>query len=328
MLLLYTIMEDKENYLTTAQPLDSYEKKISLVENTVWNKLGGYTLADAVKVWLSTLKPTTKQTYWSGINVLVKYKFLDLNMSLQEFAFINHNNIIDGIKACENWAESSKQARCALYISLTTFLSRRTNGLIKRAIPCKEGNNKTFFKIRDKVATNALTRPQWEECLNILSVKSLRDTTICKLMLQGAKRVNECLSLTYDCIDFDNREINFRQSKSKAERIVCISYPTYVFADLNKLCPTKEGLVFTTRTGKRVSHRQFYDVLVRVGIQAHLPFRLTPHCFRASAITYLSMNGYTDTQIQKLSGHKSLDMVRAYDKQSQRDNISRSVALV
>ena len=141
MLLSSIKMEDKENYLTTAQPVDSYEKKISLVENTVWNKLGGYTLADAVKVWLSTLKPTTKQTYWSGINVLVKYKFLDLNMSLQEFAFINHNNIIDGIKACENWAESSKQARCALYISLTTFLSRRTNGLIKRAIPCKEGNN-------------------------------------------------------------------------------------------------------------------------------------------------------------------------------------------
>ena len=326
---IYTRMEkDNQNYLTTTKPVDSYEKKNSLVENSVWNRLGGHVLRDAVNVWLSTLKQGTRKAYTSGINVLTKNGFLDLGMPLQEFAFVNHNNVIDGIKCFEGWSESTRQARCGLYISLTTFLSRRTNGLIRRAIPCKEGNNKTFFRVREKVTTEALSRPQWEEVLKILSVWSLRATTICRLMLQGAKRISEVLDLEWTQVDLMNREINFKQAKNTTEKIVSVTYPQYVFDDLIKLCPTKQGLVFTTRSGKRISHKQIYCVLRRVGVQACLPFSLSPHCFRASAITYLSLNGYSDTEIQKISGHSSLQMLRAYDKNDQRANLSKKVNLV
>ena len=306
----------------------SYQNTEKLICEERWSSLGGYTLGEAVEVWLTTLKPATRKSYQSGIRSLSTHDFIDLNMTLQEFTFIPHDNIIDGIKGFSPWAEASRQARCGCYISLTGFLSRRTNGLIKKAVPCKEGNSRTFYKIREKVATNALTRPQWEECLSILSVSSLRDVTICRLMLQGAKRIGEVLSLKWEQVDIQNREINFIQSKSTTKKIITIHYPPYIFSDLVKLCASKEGLVFTTRTKRSLSHKQFYDVLRRVGVQAKLPFRLTPHCFRASAITFLKGSGYTDSQIQVISGHASSQMVNAYDKSSQKDNISKKISLV
>ncbi len=320
---------DNVNYLNRQLvPTQSYQNTENLIQEETWSSLGGYTLGEAVKVWLSTLKPATRQSYTYGVNALAKYNFLDLDVSLQEVAFFNHNNIIDGIKNHRPWAEATRQARAGLYIALTGFLSRRSNGLIKKAMPSKEGTSRTFYKIRHKVATPALTRSQWEECLAILSVASLRDATICRLMLQGAKRVGEVLSLMFSQVDLDNREINFIQSKSQTAKIITIAYPPYIFDDLVKLCPSKEGLVFTTKTKKQVSHKHIYSVLKRVGVQANLPFPLTPHCFRASAITYLKGSGYSSSQIQLISGHASNQMVDSYDKSSQKDNISKKITLV
>ena len=324
---------NKDNYFVVSyEPKipekNDYQTALAVQQNSVWEKLDQYVLSDAIVVFLSTLKPGTKKSYSSGLNVLGKYKFIDPKTSLQEFALVNHNDVIDSVKCFTQWSEASRQARCGCYIALTTFLNRRTNGLIKRCFPCKEGVNKTFRKIRAKVKTDALSRPQWESVLSIMSVASLRDTTIARLMLQGAKRIQEVLNLEFKDVDIENREITFRQSKSSVERRITITYPSYIFDDLIKLCPRKEGLVFTTRNGKKIYHKTIYLTFIRVGVQANLPFRLTPHCFRASAITYLKSNGYTTDQIMKISGHASSQMVEAYNKDSQRDNISKKVNLV
>lgn len=328
-------MEHTDNYLVVPptppnSPVlsNNYQTAIALQQNSVWNKLEVYLLSNAIVVFLSTLNLSTKKTYSSGLNVLARKKFINPKMSLQEFALVNHNDVIDSIKCFTEWSEATQQARCGCYISFTTFLNRRTNGLIKRCVPCKEGVNKTFKKIRNKVKTNALTRPQWESVLSIMSVKSLRDTTIARLMLQGAKRIQEVLNLDFKDVDIENREITFSQSKSKVEKRITITYPAYIFEDLVKLCPSKEGLVFTTRNNKKIYHRTIYSVFLRVGIQANLPFRLTPHVMRASAITYLKSNGYTTDEIMRISGHASSQMVEAYNKESQKDNISRKVNLI
>jgi len=76
---------------------------------------------------------------------------LDLYMSLQVFGLVNHDTIIDRIKLVSDWTECTRQARAACYISFTRFLSRRTEGMIKKAIPSKEGNSKTFFRVFEKL---------------------------------------------------------------------------------------------------------------------------------------------------------------------------------
>ncbi len=307
---------------------NSYQTAVALQQNSVWDRLEAYLLKDAVLVFLSTLKEGTKKTYSTSLRCLAKHKFINPEITLQGFALVNHNDVIDAIKCFSEWSEATRQARCGCYISLTRFLYRRTNGLIKRCVPCKEGVNQTFRKVRDKVKTPALTRQQWEEVITIMSVASLRDTTIARLMLQGAKRIQEVLNLKFEDIDIENREITFNQSKSKVEKKVVITYPRYVIDDLIKLCPDKTGLVFTTRTGKPVLHKQIYNTFLRVGRQANLPFPLTPHVMRASAITYLKLNGYSTDDIMKISGHASPQMVEAYNKATQKDNVSKKVNLV
>jgi len=113
-----------------------------------------------LKEWLDTFQSTTKKNYKSSINQLTVRGLVNPQLSMQAFALVNHEATIDKIKQIKEWSEGTKQVRAACYISLTRYLERRTQGVIRRAIPCREGNNKTFFKVREKVATKAMANSQ------------------------------------------------------------------------------------------------------------------------------------------------------------------------
>jgi len=128
---------------------------------------------------------------------------------------INHEGVIDQIKLCPSWAETTRQARAACYISFTGFLSRRLQGVIRKAVPNKEGHSKTFFSLYEKVKTKAMTQAQWLLFFKELEKINLRDCLIGKIILQGGKRVNEVLSLQTHQIDWEKCEITFMQSKTR-----------------------------------------------------------------------------------------------------------------
>ena len=300
-----------------------------LLQETVWKNLADITMGQAVDYWLSQFSATTALNYLSGIKILVANGLLDLDVTLQRFALFNHNTILDQIKLLPNQSEASKQARAACYISLTRFLSRQTQGLIARAIPCREGTTKTFFKVRDKVKTNAMTHKQWNLFLHELHNINERDCLIAKLLLQGGKRMNEVLSLTTDQINFDACEITFNQSKTKGYcKQTVISYAESTIDKLSDYLCGRTGLVFVTRTGKRVMQRQLAVTFALAGVKAGIAFKVTPHVLRASTITYLKREGFADSCIMKVSGHSSAEMVHAYDKSERADNPTRIVKLV
>ena len=180
----------------------SLEQALQLKKESVWKNLGAITVKQAVAQWLATLKPLTAKNYTSGIKQLAHYKLIDMKLSLQLFALINHDAIIDQIKTVPTLSECSKQARAACYIAFTRFLSRRTQGVIPKATPSREGTGKTFYRVRDKVATQAMTRAEWTNFLEELYKLNPRDCLIAKVILQGGKRLSEVLSLTIDKIDF------------------------------------------------------------------------------------------------------------------------------
>lgn len=66
-----------------------------------------------------------------------------------------------------------------------------------------------------KVKTEALSRAQLYRFLEELEQINPRDALIAKLCLHGAKRINEVLSLEVFQIDFEQKQILFKQSKSK-----------------------------------------------------------------------------------------------------------------
>lgn len=307
----------------------SHLEALRLKNESIWKNLGDTRLKDAIKVWLATLVSITAKNYASGIKQLIKHKLLDININLQIFSLINHESILDQIKILPGLSECTKQARAACYISLTRFLCRRTQGVISKASPSREGVSKTFYRVREKVATEAITRAEWQHFLEELHKINPRDSLIAKVILQGGKRLSEVLTLTIDKIDFKKREITFAQSKTKGyHKETVITYPQNIIDELKNYIDNRTGLVFVTSRYKQIMPNQLAVTFARAGVAAGIEIKITPHVLRASTITFLKISGYSDSDIMKISGHANSAMVNAYDKSDRAQNISKKISLV
>lgn len=325
-----TLVKTSPAEIDFIQQPQTHEQALALKQNVSWNRLKEITVGEALELWLKTLRPLTATNYRSGMNQLADRGYIAPGMSLQAFSLVTHEAIVDRIKKDNSaWSECTRQSRAACYISFTSFLSRRFGGLIKKAIPNKEGNAKTFFRVRDKVKSQAMTFAQWNTFLGALETINERDCMIAKIILQGGKRVNEVLSLTVSQIDWEKCEITFKQSKTKgAEKETIITYPQSIMEALRQHTVNAGALVFSTKTGRKITVGQLAKTFEKAGNIAQIPFRVTPHVLRASTITYLKQQGYDDSDVMKVSGHACSAMVYAYDKSSRADNASKKVNLV
>jgi len=308
---------------------ETYEKAQSVKQNLVWKALDEILLEEVIQAWLGTLHRLTALNYKSGIKKLIEYGILNPFINMQTFSLINHESVLDQIKLIKGWAECTKQARAACYISLTAFLDRRLQGVVKKAKTNKEKGSKTFFRVYEKVKTNAMNQSQWQAFLNELEKINPRDCLIAKIILQGGKRVNEVLSLQIHQIDWVRHEITFIQSKTKGYfKETVITYPETVLNQLKSSINNRQGHAFVTRSGKPVDLRQVAITFAKAGVKANIPFKVTPHVLRASTVTYLKGQGFSDGDIMKVTGHASSELIYAYDKGSRADNASRKVSLV
>lgn len=324
-------MSDTVNLPNEQELLSSYtfDQAQSLKKEIIWRNLAELTIQEALGEWITTLTPLTAKNYTSGMRALSALGLINPSATLQSFALVNHDAVIDKIKNLSDLSECTKQARAACYISFTRFLSRRTHGIISKAIPSREGAAKTFYRVREKVATHAMTRSQWIAFLHELQKINSRDCLIAKIILQGGKRMSEVLSLHTGQIDYLTNEITFQQSKTKGyEKETVITYPQAVFDELKEYIGGRDGLVFITKNGQRVMPNQLAVTLEKAGAQAKIPFKVTPHVLRASTVTYLKREGFADSEIMKVTGHASAEMVHAYDKSERAQNASKKVSLV
>jgi integrase/recombinase XerD len=312
------------------QPIiGTYEQAQLFKTNTVWNALDRITVEEAIGTWLGTLSPLTQINYNSGMKKLTEQGLINPLMSLQAFALVNHESIVDQIKLVQGWSEATKQARAACYVSFTAYLSRRLQGVVRKAVPSKEKGSKTFFKIREKVETEAMNQAQWLVFLKELEIINARDCLIAKIILQGGKRVGEVLSLQTHQIDWIRNEITFFQSKTKGcIKETVITYPGSVMETLKDYLGDRNGTVFITRSGKPVMLNQLALTFEKAGKKANIPFKVTPHVLRATTVTYLKQQGFSDSDIMRVTGHASSALVYAYDKGSRADNASKKVNLV
>ena len=307
----------------------SLQEARTLKTEALWRNLSSITLKEAVIQWLASCKPLTAKNYASGIHQMAAAKLIDINTSLQAFALCDHDAIIDRIKKIPHLSECTKQARAACYISFTRFLSRRTQGIITKATPNREGISKTFYRVREKVATHALSHAQWSQFLNHLHRINQRDCLIAKIILQGGKRVCEVLSLTTENVDYNSHQITFTQSKTKGyHKETVITYPQNVMDELKKYSGNRVGFVFITKSGKSIMPNQLAVTFEKAGLAAEIPFKITPHVLRATTVTYLKREGFSDSDIMKVTGHASAQMIHAYDKSERSENASKKISLV
>ena len=183
--------------------------------------------------------------------------------------------------------------------------------------------------MRDVVATPAMNRREWGKFLEQLDQINPRDGLIARLMLQGGKRKSEVLSLATDGINWEENQIIFQQAKTKGRfQETVITYPLHVMDALRTYLGERTGLVFTTAAGKAVQPTQLDRNFAKAGERAELRFRVSPHVLRVSTVTYLKREGFGDTDIMKVTGHASAEMIAAYDKTSRAENASKRVSLV
>lgn len=321
-----TVLENAE--LLTLETF-SYRQSVELQKEVIWRALVDTTLRHAIETWLETLTGLTKKNYRCGLERLAALGLLDPSMSLQVFSNLNPNTIIDQIKKAPGMSESTKQARAACFISLTRFISRRTDGIVRAATPCKEGSlgtTKTFGSTRSVVKSEALEPMEWIRLIDAIGNK--RDGLIVKLMLQGAKRISEVLALTIDKVDFDKHQAQFRQLKTRGEeRWLVVNMPEHLTAEIKSLIGERQsGLVFLTDNEKPIQHTQVYRAMKKAAKNAGIKKNVHPHVMRASAITHHRGHGVSDAEIVRLTG-QSLQMMNRYDKAGLAKNASR-IALV
>jgi integrase len=88
------------------------------------------------------------------------------------------------------------------------------------------------------------------------------------------------------------------------------------------------GLVFRTSTGKKVTVGQLSKTFEKAGIKAGIPFKITPHVLRATAVTLYKAAGATDSELTGVTGHADTAMMNAYDQSDLSNNASKRVCLV
>ena len=313
----------------TGSAIESFGQAQAMRDHIVWDRIETLTVGCLLNEWTETLSPRTRINYQSGVRVLAAAGLINPMLGLQAFSLVNHDAVIDQIKNVAGWQETSRQARAALYISFTRFLSRRFPAIFKKAMPSREGTGKTFYRVHDKVVTNAMNQAQWTAFFSALREIHPRDCPLAKITLQGGKRIGEVLALTTDQIDWEKREITFSQSKTKGVRKeTVITYPDTIMNELRDHVGDRQGLVFVSGKGNGVVLNQLARTFDRAGRKAGIAFKVTPHVLRASAVTYLKQQGFADSDIQKVTGHASSEMVNAYDKSSRADNASKKVSLI
>lgn len=327
---IIAFLTKKEKMSLIPQDFSSYSIAKELKIEKQWKLLQNISLPQAIEVFLKSLKTSTANVYSFAFKKFFELQFLDPNMPLKKFALINLESKLDQIRETMTGKEATKQVKAAAFVSLTGFLQRQTEGLIKKVVPNKEKGRKTFQKIRDKTAGDVLSSQEVERFLQALKKASLRNYLIGAIQLQGAKRISEVLEAQIKDIDWENYSITFVQKKSNVlEKITKAFFPEQLMKELKDyLGERTQGVIFITRSGKELSRfdvRSFYRAAYK---KSGITKKGATHVLRATAITELSRKGFRAEEIMTLSGHANLQMISYYDKSSEERNPSKRLSLL
>jgi len=228
------------------------------------NQYAGFLLRDLVNEFVSSFPSLTAQrTYNEGFAQLYDQGFLNRNWTLAEFQQLNGEKLLDDVRinyGCKKRtegmvqaSESTRQLRCAMLLSLSTYLQRRTEGYIQKIVSNKYGGNKTFRHRRQKTRASKLNTEQITSFLQSLKTFSIKAYLIAMLQILGARRITEVLSLKVEDLDLPNKRVHFRILKGRGmiKEPIAIYLPDSVLNEMQIFVgDRKEGFLFTQQKGK------------------------------------------------------------------------------
>ena len=141
------------------------------------------------------------------------------------------------------------------------------------------------------------------------------------IALNTGMRKSEIRNLKWKDIDFESSRIILKTTKNKESRTYPITPSIAKILDQIARTPNKNGYLFPSDTGETPYDftKPWETALANADIE---DFRF--HDLRHTAASYLVMNGASIVHVQKILGHKTLDMVKRYAHLSD-DHVSETL---
>lgn len=283
--------------------------------------------------WLSHLNPDTAKTYSHLMKSLVESQFIP-DLDLEEFNSYPHEFVLRRMRKKDGWSESAIQMRSAAYISFTKYLTRITCGWFRRVFPESGTSTPTFFQKNEKSVYRALTEHERFKFMLAIDTIGKRESIAARCIMQGAKRVNEVLTVKLIDVDFDKGKIHYKQSKTGGMiKIIPVQYPAHFmkevkeYVDSTQKFRTKEDWLFVTNRGGHLHSNHlttsFHVASDMAGIE-----RISPHVLRTTWITEALSKGIDPLEMMIVTGHANLRMIQYYDKRAIEDNVTKDLRMI
>lgn len=156
--------------------------------------------------------------------------------------------------------------------------------------------------------TRILSKEEEERLLKVTYTENLKSMII--LLINTGLRRNELLHLTWDCVDFEKRELFIKETKTNRSKFIPMNKTVY--SELLKLYKTRknEGLVYVnpaTGKGYVCIRKSFERACDRAQIKG-----LILHDLRRTFSTRLLEKGVDIVSVSQLLGHTSITTTQIY----------------
>ena len=173
-----------------------------------------------------------------------------------------------------------------------------------------------------KVKRLELTPFKTDEINQILSVATNQDKNLIATLFMTGLRIGECLGLTWDCIDFENRTITVKKQivngkikdilkTSNSKRIIPIIEALIPFLENQKILTGKENsFIFLTKKTNKHYHsagKIREQIWIRTLNKANVEYR-NLHQTRGTFISTLISNGEDINYVSKIAGHENVNI--------------------
>ena len=145
--------------------------------------------------------------------------------------------------------------------------------------------------------------------------------TIYELCIGTGQRIGDCAAMEWS--DFDGEFMSVVQDKTKTK--IDVFCPGRLRRYLDRLPRRGKHILaknLSEHIGKRQVQKAIEAVREAIGVMEGAD-RLVPHGWRYTAAVELAEAGCSDTEIQAVTGHKSVEMVRKYRAKANQKEASR-----
>lgn len=291
------------------------------------------TLKGMISAFLSTrrlrnLSPNTITFYSQHLSKFLKFMESDFpDVSLEQIDYTILRDYVSGLK------ESHSPGGLNHHIKVLKILFKF---MIEEGVITENPSRKIPRIKTDQVVIATFSNNQVTAMLEITKHQTdfpgTRNYALITLLFDTGCRISELLNLKINDIQIEEKILTVR-GKGGKRRVVpfgdrsLVNLVKYLYKR-NKLFG-KEGVLFLTKFGDPLTLRMTDKIIERIGNKAKVEnVRLSAHTFRHTFAKNWLMNGGDIFSLQKILGHKTLDMVRNYvnitfrDIQSQHSKFS------